>query len=51
MFGFSFTTIAVVAGVALASALGIYWLGHSNGVQQGREPALGCVCIQGFRLM
>lgn len=40
MFGFSFTTIAVAAGVALASALGIYWLGHSNGVQKGREAAL-----------
>lgn len=40
MFGFSFTTIAVAAGLALASALGIYWLGHSNGVQKGREAAL-----------
>lgn len=40
MFGFSITTIAVAAGVALASAVGLYWLGHSNGVQQGREAAL-----------
>lgn len=40
MFGLSFTTIAVAAGVALASAIGIYWLGHSNGVQQGREAVL-----------
>ena len=40
MFGFSFTTIAVAAGVALASAVGIYWLGDSNGFQRGREAAL-----------
>lgn len=40
MFGFSFTTIAVAAGLALASAVGIYWLGYSGGKQDGREEML-----------
>lgn len=40
MFGFSFTTIAVAAGVALASAVGLYWIGDANGFQRGREAAL-----------